>query len=115
MSEKVKRLNGEKVKGEGLKRVVLNRNGQITAKAREVSDLKIGLFEVGQHVMLSITGDCCYHRKVFAEYAVTGVERVDRFGGRDRVTFDRVEKRTGARRAGNVSAAPRGEVKGGGK
>ena len=79
--------------GKALKRVVLNRNGQITAKAREVSDLKIGLFVVGQHVMLSITGDCCYHRKVFAEYVVTGVERVDRFGGRDRVTFDRVEKR----------------------
>ena len=91
--KKVKGLKGEKVKGEGLKRVVLNRNGQITAKAREVSDLKIGMFTVGQHVMLSITGDCCYHRKVFAEYAVTGVERVERFGGRDRVTFERVEKR----------------------
>ena len=79
--------------GKALKRVVLNRNGQITAKAREVSDLKIGLFAVGQHVMLAITGDCCYHRKAFAEYVVTGVERVDRFGGRDRVTFERVEKR----------------------
>ena len=90
MSEKVK---GKREEVRGLKRVVLNRNGQITAKAREVSDLKIGLFEVGQHVMLAITGDCCYHRKVFAEYAVTGVERVDRFGGRDRVTFERVEKR----------------------
>lgn len=76
-----------------MKRVVLNRNGQITAKAREVSDLKVGQFEVGQHVMLSITGDCCYHRKFFKEYVVADVERVDRFGGRDRVTFERVEKR----------------------
>ena len=72
---------------------VAARNEIETAKAREVSDLKIGLFVVGQHVMLAITGDCCYNRKVFAEYVVTGVERVDRFGGRDRVTFDRVENR----------------------
>ena len=77
----MKKVRGkrEEVRGEQrMKRVVLNRNGQITAKAREVSDLKIGLFEVGQHVMLSITGDCCYHRKVFAEYVVIGVERVDK-------------------------------------
>lgn len=93
----MKKVRGKREEGRGagrsMKRVVLNRNGQITAKAREVSDLKIGMFTVGQHVMLAITGDCCYHRKVFAEYAVTGVERVDRFGGRDRVTFERVEKR----------------------
>lgn len=79
--------------GNTMKRVVLNRNGQITASRREVSDLKVGQFSVGQHVMLAITGDCCYHRKVFAEYVVTNIERVDRFGGRDRVTFERVEKR----------------------
>ena len=84
----------EEVRGEErMKRVVLNRNGQITAKAREVSDLKIGQFTVGQHVMLAITGDCCYHRKVFAEYVVTNIERVNRYEGRDRVTFERVEKR----------------------
>ncbi len=85
-----------KVKGEGeerMKRVVLNRNGQITAKAREVSNLKIGQFAVGQHVMLAITGDCCYHRKVFSEYVVTNIERVSCYEGRDRVTFERVEKR----------------------
>ena len=78
---------------ERMKRVVLNRNGQITAKARETSDLKIGRFAVGQHVMLAITGDCCYHRKVFAEYVVTNIERVNRYEGRDRVTFERVQKR----------------------
>ena len=92
----MKKVRGkrEEVRGEErMKRVVLNRNGQITAKAREVSDLKIGQFTVGQHVMLAITGDCCYHRKVFAEYVVTNIERVERFGGRDRVTFERVEKR----------------------
>jgi hypothetical protein len=44
-----------------MKKVTLNRNGQTHAKAREVSDLKAGQFQVGQHVMLRITGDCCYH------------------------------------------------------
>ena len=90
MSEKMK----AKVEGEQrMKRVVLNRNGQITARAREVSNLKIGQFTVGQHVMLAITGDCCYHLKVFSEYIVTNIERVTCYEGRDRVTFDRVEKR----------------------
>ena len=90
MKEKMK----AKVEGEQrMKRVVLNRNGQITARAREVSNLKIGQFTVGQHVMLAITGDCCYHSKVFAEYVVTNIERVTCYEGRDRVTFDRVEKR----------------------
>ena len=48
-----------------MRRVVLNRNGQISPKGRETSDLKAGQFKVGEHVMLSITGDCCYHRKAF--------------------------------------------------
>ena len=69
------------------------RLGVSRTQLREVSDLKAGQFQVGQHVMLAITGDCCYHRKVFAEYVVTKIERIDRFGGRDRVTFERVEKR----------------------
>ena len=87
-------MKEKKAKVEGrMKRVVLNRNGQITARAREVSNLKIGQFTVGQHVMLAITGDCCYHRKVFSEYIVTNIERVTCYEGRDRVTFDRVEKR----------------------
>lgn len=86
-------MSKAKVKGEErMKRVVLNRNGQITAKAREVSNLKIGQFAVGQHVMLAITGDCCYHRKVFSEYVVTNIERVSCYEGRDRVTFERAEK-----------------------
>jgi len=58
-----------------MRRVVLNRNGQISPKGRETSDLKAGQFKVGEHVMLSITGDCCYHRKAFE------------------VTFQRVPKR----------------------
>ncbi len=74
-----------------MKKVVLNRNGQTAAMDREVSDLKAGRFQVGEHVMLSITGDCCYHRKSFAEYMVTKIEPCDRFGGgRETVTFDRV-------------------------
>ena len=89
-------MNKEK-SNEKMKRVVLHRNGQITARPREVSNLKIGQFTVGQHVMLGITGDCCYHKKVFAEYVVTGVERVSCYEGRDRVTFDRVEKNGGAK------------------
>ena len=93
MSEEL-RVKSEELKAKKrMKRVVLNRNGQITAKAREVSNLKIGQFAVGQHVMLAITGDCCYHRKVFAEYVVTGIERVTCYEGRDRVTFERVQKR----------------------
>ena len=89
----MKKVKGQRSEVKGLKRVVLNRNGQITARAREVSNLKIGQFTVGQHVMLAITGDCCYHRKVFSEYIVTNIERVTCYEGRDRVTFDRVEKR----------------------
>ena len=74
-----------------MKRITLNRNGQITAGNREVSDLKAGRFQVGEHVMLGITGDCCYHRKVFAEYVVAKIEPCDRFGGgRETGTFERV-------------------------
>lgn len=76
-----------------LKKVTLNRNGQTTAWAREVSDLKAGQFQVGQHVMLRITGDCCCHSKKYSEYVVTKLEPCDRFGGgRETVTFERVER-----------------------
>lgn len=76
-----------------LKKVTLNRNGQTHARAREVSDLKAGQFQVGQHVMLRITGDCCYHSKNYAEYVVAKIEPCDRFGGgRETVTFERVDK-----------------------
>ena len=76
-----------------LKKVTLNRNGQTHAKVREVSDLKAGQFQVGQHVMLRITGDCCYHRKLFLEYVVADIKPCDRFGGgRETVTFERVQK-----------------------
>lgn len=88
------KVKGKREEVRGLKRVVLNRNGQITAKAREVSDLKIGMFTVGQHVMLGIKGACLYKKPtIFAEYVVTSVERVNRYEGRDRVTFERVDKR----------------------
>jgi hypothetical protein len=74
-----------------MKRITLNRNGQISPRGRETSDLKAGRFKVGEHVMLGITGDCCYHRKAYEEYEVIGVEPCDRFGGgRETVTFKRV-------------------------
>ena len=83
-----------------MKRVVLNRNGQISPHGRETSDLKAGRFQVGEHVMLSITGDCCYHRKSFEEFEVTIIEPCDRFGGgRETVTFERVQKRPDASRS----------------
>ena len=76
-----------------MKKVSLNRNGQTHARAREVSDLKAGQFQVGQHVMLRITGDCCYHSKDYSEYVVVKLEPCDRFGGgRETVTFERVGK-----------------------
>ena len=76
-----------------MKRVVLNRNGQTLPKAVEKSDLKAGRFRAGEHVMLSITGDCCYHRKSFQEYEVTSIEPCRRFGGgRETVTFERVRE-----------------------
>ena len=79
-----------------LKKVTLNRNGQTHARAREVSDLKAGQFQVGQHVMLRITGDCCYHSKEYSEYVVVKLEPCDRFGGgRETVTFERVDKQEG--------------------
>lgn len=83
-----------------MKRVVLNRNGQHGPRNRETSDLKAGRFQVGEHVMLSITGDCCYHRKAFEEFEVIDVKPCDRFGGgRETVTFQRVQKRPDEGRA----------------
>ena len=77
-----------------MKRVVLNRNGQRSPKNVEKSDLKAGRFRAGEHVMLSITGDCCYHLKAFEEFEVTSIEPCHRFGGgRETVTFQRVPKR----------------------
>ena len=88
-----------------MKKVTLNRNGQTHAKPREVSDLKAGQFQVGQHVMLRITGDCCYHSKEYSEYVVVKLEPCDRFGGgRETVTFERVDKKA------SVSEAPSAKV-----
>lgn len=79
-----------------MKKITLNRNGQRHANDREVSDLKAGRFQVGEHVMLGITGDCCYHRKGYAEYVVSKIEPCARFGGgRETVTFDRVQNQEG--------------------
>lgn len=83
-----------------MERVVLNRNGQISPHGRETSDLKAGRFQVGEHVMLAITGDCNYHRKGYEEFEVIDVKPCDRFGGgRETVTFQRVLKRPGDGRA----------------
>ena len=77
-----------------MQRITLNRNGQETPRDVETSDLKAGRFVVGEHVMLAITGDCCYHRKAFEEFEVIEVKPCDRFGGgRETVTFQRVPKR----------------------
>ena len=79
-----------------MKKVTLNRNGQVSAHGRETSDLKAGRFQLGEHVMLGITGDCCYHRKVYDEYEVIDIKPCDRFGGgRETVTFKRVYKKEG--------------------
>lgn len=79
-----------------LKKVTLNRNGQTHAAAREVSDLKARQFVLGQHVMLRITGDCCYHSKEYAEYVVVHISTCLRFGGgRETVTFERLDKKEG--------------------
>ena len=76
-----------------MKRITLNRNGQEVPRDVERSDLKAGRFLSGEHVMLGITGDCCYHRKAYEEYEVIGVEPCDRFGGgRETVTFRRVTR-----------------------
>ncbi|MBR3086879.1 MAG: hypothetical protein IKH04_10810 [Kiritimatiellae bacterium] len=77
-----------------MKRITLNRNGQEAPRVIEESDLKAGRFQVGEHVMLAITGDCCYHRKGnYEEFEVVGVEPCDRFGGgRETVTFRRVAR-----------------------
>lgn len=73
-----------------MKRITLNRNGQTTPGDVETSDLKAGRFVAGEHVMLAITGDCCYHRKGYEEFVVASVEPCDRFGGgRETVTFHR--------------------------
>ena len=81
-----------------MKRIVLKRNGQRSPKNVEKSDLKAGRFRAGEHVMLSITGDCCYHRKAFEEFEVTSVEPCHRFGGdRETFTFERVSKRPDAK------------------
>ena len=80
-----------------MKRITLNRNGQEKPRDIEASDLMAGRFEVGEHVMLGITGDCCYHRKEKFEYEVVGVEPCDRFGGgRETVTFRRVKTDAGS-------------------
>lgn len=79
-----------------MKKITLNRNGQTCAWARETSDLKAGRFQIGEHVMLRITGDCCYHSKKYSEYVVVKLEPCDRFGGgRETVTFERLDKKEG--------------------
>ena len=80
-----------------MKKVTLNRNGQTHAKPREVSDLKAGQFQIGQHVMLAVRdGDYGRIRGEHAEYVVAKIEPCDRFGGgRETVTFERLDKKEG--------------------
>ena len=79
-----------------MKKITLNRNGQRHANDREVSDLKAGRFQVGEHVMLGIIDGDYGRRKGYAEYVVSKIEPCDRFGGgRETVTFDRVQNQEG--------------------
>ena len=79
-----------------MKRIVLNRNGQISPHGRETSDLKKGRFQLGEHVMLGITDGDYGRRKGDAEYVVAKIEPCDRFGGgRETVTFERVLNQEG--------------------
>ena len=79
---------------ETMKKVTLNRNGQLRANNREISDLKAGRFQVGEHVMLAVRDcDCNRIRGERVEYVVAKIEPCDRFGGgRETVTFERVNK-----------------------
>lgn len=80
-----------------MKKVTLNRSGQISAYERETSDLKAGRFQLGEHVMLSIKDDDCgYRSKCVKEYVVVDIKPCDRFGGsRETVTFERVPMKEG--------------------
>ena len=79
-----------------MKKITLNRNGQRHANDREVSDLKAGRFQVGEHVMLGIIDGDYGRRKGYAEYVVSKIAPCDRFGGgRETVTFDRVQNQEG--------------------
>lgn len=79
-----------------MKRITLNRNGQLCANNREVSDLKAGRFQVCEHVMLAITDGDCGRRRGYEEFVVAKIEPCNRFGGgRETVTFERVLKRKG--------------------
>ena len=79
-----------------MKKITLNRNGQLHANDREVSDLKAGRFQAGEHVMLGIIDGDYGRRKGYAEYVVAKIEPCDRFGGgRETVTFERVQKQDG--------------------
>ena len=79
-----------------MKKVTLTRNGQLHANDREVSDLKAGRFQAGEHVMLGIIDGDYGRRKGYAEYVVAKIEPCDRFGGgRETVTFERVQKQDG--------------------
>ena len=80
----------------GMKKITLNRNGQISAMKRETSDLKAGRFKRGEHVMLGVRDGDCGRSRGSWEYVVVDVKPCDRFGGgRETVTFERVLKKEG--------------------
>ena len=84
-----------------MKKITLNRNGQTSAKATEVSTMHADGLVVGQSVMLRIKGDCCPGMKPtpYKEYVVTAIKKTDRFDGKcSDVTFTVAtkEKKTAA-------------------
>ena len=78
-----------------MKKITLNRNGQTSAKATEVSTMHADGLVVGQSVMLRIKGDCCPGMKPtpYKEYVVTKIVKSDRFDKKcSDVTFVRAGK-----------------------
>ena len=78
-----------------MKKITLNRNGQTSAKATEVSTMHADGLVVGQSVMLRIKGDCCPGMKPtpYKEYVVTKIVKSDRFAKKcSDITFVRAGK-----------------------
>ena len=78
-----------------MKKITLNRNGQTSAKATEVSTMHADGLVVGQSVMLRIKGDCCPGMKPtpYKEYVVTKIVKSDRFDKKcSDITFVRAGK-----------------------
>ena len=88
-----------------MKKITLNRNGQTSAKATEVSTMHADGLVVGQSVMLRIKGDCCPGMKPtpYKEYVVTKIVKSDRF---DKKCSDITFVRAGKAATGKMPVVP---------